>query len=48
MVSDGGEHRAGPAALHDWVDGQVGRQLPPGSLERFSQPLPGIFGPDAA
>ena len=48
MVSDGGEHRAGPAALHDWVDGQVGRQLPPGSFERFSQPLPGIFGPDAA
>ena len=48
MVSDGGEHRAGLAALHNWVDGQVGGQLPPGSLERFSQPLPGIFGPDAA
>ena len=48
MVRDGGKHRAGLAALHDRVDGQVGRQLPSGSFERFSQPLPGIFGPDAA
>jgi hypothetical protein len=44
MVRDGGEHRVGLAALHDRVDGQVGRQLPPGSFERFSQPPPGLAG----
>jgi hypothetical protein len=48
LVRDAGKHGAGLAALNAGLDVQVGRELAPGSFERFSQPLAGIFGPYAA
>ena len=48
LVRDRGKDGTGLAALDDRLDGQVGWGLSPGNFECFSQPLPGIFGPDAA
>src|SRR5579859_5349671 len=44
---EGDQHRAGLAALHDRLDGQIVRNEAPGGVERVPKPLPRGLVPDA-
>lgn len=48
VAGDDGKNAAGIAALDHGLDRQISGQLPPGGVKRLPQPLPGVFGPDAA
>ncbi len=46
-AGEGDQDLPGLAALHDRLDGKVGRDLAPGRLKRGPEPLPGGILPDA-
>ena len=48
VAGDDGKNAARIAALDHELDRQISEELPPGRLKRLPQPLPGVFGPDAA
>ncbi len=48
VAGDDGKNAAGIAALDYELDRQISGELPPGCVKRLPQPLPGVFGPDAA
>lgn len=48
VAGDDGKDGAGGAALDHGLDRQIGGELPPCSVKRKAEPLPGIVGPEAA